>query len=202
MWTPRRIEYSFCVPAVLAFDVNLAQALADFAVLHDAVDFADDGGVAGLAGFEELDDARETSGDVLGLGGFARDFREDVARLDFVAILHHQVRAGRHQVLLAGAARRIADQNRRRVLFVARRQRDDELRKAGDFVHLLLDGDAGLQVLELNRASDFGEDRECIRIPFRQDLADLTGWFSSTLNSRRRRHGSALFRGPFRRRRR
>ena len=65
--------------AVFAFDVNLAHALADFAVLHDAVDFADDGGVARLAGFEELDDARQTAGDVLGLGGLARNLREHVA---------------------------------------------------------------------------------------------------------------------------
>ena len=116
--------------AVFAFDVDLAQALADLAVLHDAVDFADDRGIAGLAGFEQFDDARQTSGDVLGLGGFARDLRQHVARLHFVAILHHQVGAGRHQVLLARAAGRIADQNRRRVLFIARRQRDDQLRQA------------------------------------------------------------------------
>src|SRR5579863_9406851 len=61
-------------PAVFALDVNLAQAFADFAVLHDAVDFTDDGGVARLAGLKEFDDARQVSGDVLGLGGFARDF--------------------------------------------------------------------------------------------------------------------------------
>src|ERR1019366_7133306 len=112
-------------PAILAFDVDLAQALADLAVLHYSVDLADDCGVAGLAGFEQLDDAREPSGDVLGLGGFARDLRKEVARLHFVAILHHQVRAGRHQVLLAGAASRVADQNRRRVFLIARRQRDE-----------------------------------------------------------------------------
>ena len=159
--------------AVFAFDVNLAQALADFAVLDDAVDFADDRGVAGLAGFEQLDDARETSGDVLGLGGFARDLRQHVAGLDFVAILHHQVGARGHKVLLARAAGRVADQDRRLVLFIARRQRDDKLRQAGDFVHLLLDGDAGLQVLELDGAADFGQDREGVRIPFGQDLAEL-----------------------------
>src|SRR5208282_37219 len=44
-------------------------------------------------------------------------------------------------------------------------------RKAGDFVHLLFDRDAGLQVLELNRACRFGEDREGVRIPFAHGLA-------------------------------
>ena len=87
--------------AVFAFDVDLAQALADFAVLHHAVDFADDGGILGLARFEQFDDARQTAGDVLGLGGFARNLREHVARLHLVAVRDHQVRARRHQVLLA-----------------------------------------------------------------------------------------------------
>ena len=59
------------------------------------------------------------------------------------------------------------------MLFIARRQRDDQLRQAGDFVHLLLDGDAGLEVLELDGASDFGEDRERVGIPFGQDFAEL-----------------------------
>ena len=134
--------------AVFALDVDLAQALADFAVFDDAVDFADDGGVFGLAGFEELDDARQTAGDVLGLGGFARDLGQHVAGLDFVAIGDHQVSARRHEVLLAAAAGGVANQDRGLMLFVARGQRDHELRQAGDFVHLLLDGDAGLQILE------------------------------------------------------
>src|SRR5258708_1539606 len=60
-----------------------------------------------------------------------------------------------------------------RVLFVSRRQRDDKLREPGDFVDLFLDGDAGLEVLELNRASGFGEDRESVGVPFGQDFAEL-----------------------------
>src|SRR5499427_8839037 len=58
--------------AILAFDIDFAHALSDFAVANGAVDFADDGGILGLAGLEQLDDARETAGDVLGLGGFGR----------------------------------------------------------------------------------------------------------------------------------
>ena len=99
--------------AIFALDVDLALALGDFAVLHDAVDFADDRGIARLARFEQFDDARQTAGDVLGLGGFARNLRQHVTGLHFVAIDHHQVGARRHQVLLLGAAAGIADQNRR-----------------------------------------------------------------------------------------
>src|ERR1700686_3782195 len=62
--------------SIVTFDVDFAHALGDFAVAHYAIDFADDRGILGLAGLEELHDARETSGDVLGLGGLARNFRE------------------------------------------------------------------------------------------------------------------------------
>src|SRR5262249_28528707 len=51
--------------AVFAFHVNLAHTLGDVAVADGAVDFADDGGGLWFAGFEELDDAPETTGDVL-----------------------------------------------------------------------------------------------------------------------------------------
>src|SRR5437762_1018447 len=75
--------------AVFAFDVDFAHTLSDFAVANDAVDFADDGRVLGFAGFEEFDDARETTGDVFRFGGFTRDLGQDVARLNVVSILDH-----------------------------------------------------------------------------------------------------------------
>jgi hypothetical protein len=55
--------------------------------LTTAVDLADDRGILGLARFEQFDDARQTAGDVLGLGGFARDLGQHVARLHLVAVL-------------------------------------------------------------------------------------------------------------------
>src|SRR6202035_871805 len=45
--------------------------------------------------------------------------------------------------------------------------------QAGNLVDLLLNRDAGLQILELDRATDFGKDREGERIPFGEDLADV-----------------------------
>ena len=102
----------FLLVAVVGDDVDLALALGDFAVLHDAVDLGDHGRFARLAGFEQFDDARQTAGDVLGLGGRARDLREHVAGVDFVAVAHHQVSVGRHEVALfvvLGAAGRADD---------------------------------------------------------------------------------------------
>src|SRR5439155_4009626 len=157
--------------AILAFDVDFAHALGDIAVTDAAVDFADDRGVLGFASLEELDNARETAGDVLGLGGFARDLREHVAGLDLIAILDHQVGAGRHEVFLPDLAGRIAYQNRGLMLFIARRQSDDVLGEAGHFVHLLFDRQAGAQVVKLHGAGGFGEDREGEGIPFGKNLA-------------------------------
>src|SRR5579859_4829749 len=157
--------------AIFAFDVDFAHALGTFAVTDGAIDFADDGWILGLAGFEKFDDARETASDVLGLGGFARNLREHVAGLDIVAVPDHQVGAGRHEVFLPNLAGRIANENRGLMLFIARRQSHHVLRKAGNFVHLLFDGDSGLQVVEFHRASGFGKDREGKRIPLGENLA-------------------------------
>src|SRR5216683_2793374 len=156
---------------ILAFDVDFAHALGDIAIADAAVDFADDGRILGFAGFKELDNARETAGDVLGLGGFARDLCEHVAGLNIIAILDHQVGAGRHEVLLADLAGRIADKNRGLMLFISRRQSDNVLREAGHFVHLLFDRQTGAQVVKLHGAGGFSEDREGERIPFGKDLA-------------------------------
>ena len=168
MWTPRGSEYSFSV-AVVGDHVDLALTLGDFAVLDDAIDFADDRGLARLARLEQFDHARQTAGDVLGLGGFARDLGQHVAGVDRVAVLHHQVGVRRHQVALAGLA---FDHDRRLALLV-RRIRHHVTRQAGDFVHLLVQRDAFLQVLEMHRAADFGEDGEGVGIPLEQDLALL-----------------------------
>src|SRR5215813_12858308 len=89
------------VTGVQTCALPISHALGDIAVADVAIDFADDGGVLGLARLEEFHDARKTTGDVLGLGGFARDLGKNVARGNIVAVLHHQVRARRHQVLLA-----------------------------------------------------------------------------------------------------
>ena len=76
--------------------------------------------LARLARFEQFDDTRQTAGDVLGLGGCARDLREHVARVHLFAVAHHQVSVRRHKVTLfvvLGAACR-ADDDGRHALFV------------------------------------------------------------------------------------
>jgi hypothetical protein len=143
----------------------------DFAVLHDTVDLGDHRGFARFASFEQFHHARQTAGDVLGLGRGARDLGQHVAGVNFVAIRHHQVGVHRHEIALLfrlGAALR-PHLNRGNALFVGR-IRHHPLRAAGDFIHLLLHGDGFLQILEVHHAADFGQDRERVRIPFEQHV--------------------------------
>jgi len=162
--------------AVFALDANLALAFADFAVFHRTVDLRHDGRFTRLARFEQLHHARQTAGDVLGLGGFARDLGQHVAGVNFFPVVNHQVSVRRHQVLLGFRARSTSalgtHDDGRLPLFV-RRVRYHELRHTGDFVHTLLHGQTVDQVFEVHHAADFGQDREGVRIPFQQDLVAL-----------------------------
>ena len=152
----------FLLGAVVGGDVEFALSFRDLAELDRAIDFADDRGLMRLAGFEQLDHARQTTGDVFGLGGFARDLRQHVARSNGVAILDHQVGSRRHQVTLAVLAS--LDDDRGLALLI-RRIADHVTRQAGDFVHFFVERDPFLQILELHGAADFGQDREGVRIP-------------------------------------
>src|SRR4026209_3041592 len=67
------------VAAIVGDDDHLALTLDHATVLDDAVDLGDDRRILRLARFEQLDDARQTAGDVLGLRRLARDLRQHVA---------------------------------------------------------------------------------------------------------------------------
>src|SRR5579859_341581 len=159
----------FLFGAVVGDHVDLALSLGDFTELDRAIDFADDRGFMRLAGFEELDHARQTTGDVFGLGGFARNLRQHIPGVCCIAILHHQVGAGGHQVALAALAAFDDDGG---LALLVRRIADHMPRQAGDFVHFFVERDAFLQVFELHGAADFGQDGEGIRIPLDQNLAE------------------------------
>ena len=112
----------------------------------------------GMAGFEELDHARQTAGDVLGLGRGPGDLRENVARVNVLAVVHHDVGAGREQVLPLLALAGLDDEGRRPLLG-DRRLDDDHLGEAGDFVGLFADVLAFDDVLEDDLSADLGRAR-------------------------------------------
>src|SRR5207248_9247406 len=77
--------------ALVGLDDDAAQALDHRAVVHRAVDLGDDGLLARVARFEELDHAGETAGDVLRLRRGAGDLGDDVAGVDLLAVRDHEV---------------------------------------------------------------------------------------------------------------
>ena len=171
-WTPRGSEVLAGLAALLRHDQDLAQALHDAAVLDQAVDLADDGGLARLARLEQLDDARQTARDVLGLGRLARDLGQHVAGRDRLAVVHHQVGVRRHVVLARHGPALAADLDRGLLLLVGRVD-DDEAREARDLVHLLVHRHALDDVLEADLAGLLGEDREGVGVPLDERLALL-----------------------------
>src|SRR4051812_19065949 len=154
---------------IIRDDDDLALTLDDATFLDDAVDLGDDRRILWLPRLEQLDDARQTARDVLGLGSLARDLRQHVAGFHRLAVLHHQVRMRRHVVFADDLPRFVLDLDRRLLLLV-RRVDDDEAREAGDLVHLFMDRQALDDVLEPDGARLLGQDRERIRIPLDQDL--------------------------------
>src|SRR6202043_3481019 len=79
-------------------DFDLALALGVLAEGNLSVDFRDDRELLRLARFEQLRDARQTAGDILGLRGLARNFRDNVAGLDRRAFRHVDIRTDRQEV--------------------------------------------------------------------------------------------------------
>jgi len=70
--------YVFLLLAVVRGHVDLALSLGHFAELHHTIDLADDA-VSAACGLRIARYARQTTGDVLGTGGFTRDLGQYIA---------------------------------------------------------------------------------------------------------------------------
>jgi hypothetical protein len=74
-----------------------------------AVDLGDDGVILRTAGLEQFRHPRQTTGDVLGLGAFQRDTRENVALADLGAGFDRQDRVHRQQEAGVAATAQLGD---------------------------------------------------------------------------------------------
>ena len=77
---------------------NFAFTFGIFAERYGAVDFADNREFLRLARFEKLGHARQTAGDILGFGRFARDFRHRIAGKNRLPFLNVDMRAHRQEI--------------------------------------------------------------------------------------------------------
>src|SRR5690606_20567849 len=138
-----------------------------------------------FARLEQIRDARQTAGDVAGLGRLLRDTRDDVADRDLRPVLEADDRAGRQRIHRRDVgvrerdflALRVHQLHDRTQVLAARaallRIHHDGARQARHFVDLALNGQAVDEVLELDEARHFRDDRVRVRIPRGQNLTGL-----------------------------
>src|SRR5438034_1476000 len=166
------------------------QALLALGVLaegHRSRDLGEQPRILGRARLEELGHARQTAGDVAGLGGLLRNAREHLAHLHLLAVPDRDERADLERdgdgMVGAGDAdllARFVQQFPLRAQALARRGAalgidHDERREARHLVDLLGDGDAFLDVLEAHDAAVLGDDRAGMRVPRSERLPRLDG---------------------------
>src|SRR5262245_59983858 len=90
----------FSLGTVLAGRDDLAFALRDRAKRYNTIDLRHHRRFSRATGFKKLDDTRQTAYDGLRLGSFARDLRDDIARLDRLRVRHLKVCTDRHLIRL------------------------------------------------------------------------------------------------------
>src|SRR5713101_6693042 len=145
---------------------DLALAFGVLAEADLAVDLRNNRELLGLARFEQLRDSRQTAGDVLGLGGLARNLGDHVARFYRGAFGHVDICADRQEVTRDVVRARQLDGLARRVLYrdtwahVEILELDDDVgARTGSFIDSLLHGLAFDNIAVLNGPADFGDDR-------------------------------------------
>src|SRR5205085_6559733 len=168
---------------VHGLDRDAALVLVVAAEADRARDFRDDRRVLWLAGLEQFSHARQTARDVAGLGALGGDTRQDVAGLDLRAGVDRQNAVDRQHVAgiaatceLQDLAVLALDHDGRTQISPAPRGApvdDDTLGDTGGFVERFRDRLAFDQILEPDRALDFGENGPGIRIPFGDALTAL-----------------------------
>ena len=108
-------------------DLHAALAAHVLAELDLALDLRDLGRVLGLAGLEELGDARKAAGDVTRLRGFTRRLREKHAGGRLHTVAHHHDGARRDVVRVEHLAVRAADLDTRVEVGLGSRKDDERL---------------------------------------------------------------------------
>src|ERR1039458_5411608 len=137
--------------------------------IHDAVNPGNFRCVLGMARLEQFRHARETAGNVLGLGRLARRLGHERASDYLVAFTDYNMRAGRNWIVRHNFAVVVADGDlRMQILLVLD---DDHGFLAGGFVHFLLHRHAFDDVVELHLAGLFRENRHVVGIPLHKGLA-------------------------------
>src|SRR5690606_19416166 len=171
------------VATVRRGDDQAALALGFLAVGHGAGELGENRGILGLAGFEQVGNPRQTTGDIPGFGTLLGDPRNDVAGLDRLAVIEGDdgVR-GQHVVcghrgvgeyLLLALAVQQGDHGahilaRRRPLVGVHHR---NVGQTGEVVGLALDAEALFHAGERHHTSHLGDNGVSVGVPLGHDLA-------------------------------
>ena len=164
----------------------LALTLGILAEGNDAVNLGNHGELFWLTRFEEFSNTRQTTSDVLGLGGFARDIGENVTGHNLGVFLNQDISANRHHTTLRGFVALVFDRDARTL--VSRLGFDNNLTgKTRNIVNLLLDSKTFDHVAEANLTGSFRKNRHGEGVPFRNNQPfgysiTLTDHQASTVN--------------------
>ena len=155
--------------AGIATDDDDALAALTFTEVDNTVDFGHDCRVLRRTSFEELGDARQTTGDVVGTRDFARSRRQQSTTVDLLTFDDTQGRFFRHRIMRDRPALVVFKHHLR--MQIALTFEDDAIDDAGDIVALFAHRHFGNDVLETNRSADIAENRNTGSFPFDDELA-------------------------------
>ncbi len=144
---------------------------------NDTCDFSKDCRLFRTTRFEQVRNARQTTGDILGTAGFLRNTRQGVTRTDLYAIFQLYNRFTRQEVLRRHIGTRdqnvitlsINDFQRRTQIFTTgstfSRIQNHQRRQTGQFVGLTRNGLTVDHVSEADETTHFSDNRHGVRVP-------------------------------------
>ena len=158
---------------------NLNQTFGRCFQANDTLKLGNNCRVAGASGFKQLRDSGQTAGDIFGTARFAPDFGKHVAGFHFFTVLHHQDRINRQRQVYFFVFTFNADA---RVLFAHTARGNFAFNYAGYFVAFFLQSYTFNYVGQLYRSVRFGQHRDRVRVPFREQRTFLYGRFIRSVN--------------------
>src|SRR3990167_1897546 len=183
--TPLRNQLFVRIAAIVRGNDQAALALGLFTEGDGAADFCQDRGFLRTARFEQVGNARQTTGNVAGLRGFLGDTGDDITHTDLDPVGHTDQGVSRQEVLGRYVGTRqqqilAVDTNhlhgRTDVLAGSRtilRIEDFDVGQTGQFVGLALDGDAFFHAHVGHGTFHFGNDRVGVRVPLGNNSASI-----------------------------
>ncbi len=146
----------------------------DLTEFHLAIDFADHGRVARVAGLEKLGHTGKTTGDVTGVTGSTRNLHEHLTRSQFLTLIDEKVGTYRQRIRAHEISVIVIELGCGHLRTVLRLD-DDFLAEVGALVALRAERHALFHILEADLTTLFRNDNGVEGVPFANHVANLHG---------------------------